>query len=115
MANAVSWFEVMGKDGAKARQFYADAFGWTFDVPEEMDYGMTPEGSDGIRGGVGSNPMGQTYATFYVDVEDVQAALDKVESLGASKVVGPMEVPNGPTIGMFTDPDGNLVGVYKRM
>jgi predicted enzyme related to lactoylglutathione lyase len=74
------------------------------------------KGSDGgVPGGVGSNPMAQTYATFYVEVDDVQAALDKVESLGGTKVVGPMEVPNGPTIGMFNDPDGNLVGVFKGM
>jgi len=26
----------------------------------------------------------------------------------------PMDVPGGPSIAMFTDPDGNLIGLMKR-
>jgi predicted enzyme related to lactoylglutathione lyase len=26
-----------------------------------------------------------------------------------------MDVPNGPTIAMFADPDGNIVGIMKPM
>jgi predicted enzyme related to lactoylglutathione lyase len=42
--------------------------------------------------------------TFYVEVPDLEAALSKVESLGDSRVMEPTDVPEGPSIAMFTDP-----------
>jgi predicted enzyme related to lactoylglutathione lyase len=113
MANQVKWFEVLGKDGPALRSFYGDLFGWQFnDAPGDMDYGMVDGGEGGISGGVGTNPEGAGYATFYAEVDDVQAALDKAQSLGGRPVVGPMQVPNGPVVGMFADPEGHTVGVY---
>jgi predicted enzyme related to lactoylglutathione lyase len=115
MGNPVVWFEVLGKDGASLRSFYGDLFGWGFqDVEGDMDYGMVEAGDGGIGGGVGTTPEGAPpYQTFYVGVDDVQAALDKAESLGGSKMVGPMELPMGGTIGMFTDPEGHMIGLFK--
>jgi hypothetical protein len=46
-----------------------------------------------------------------VEVPDLAAALAKVEQLGAKKVMGPMDIPGGPTIGMFTDPEGHIIGL----
>jgi uncharacterized protein len=43
----------------------------------------------------------------------VEAALAKAESLGGSKTMGPVSPSEGVEIGMFTDPDGGLVGVIK--
>ncbi len=40
MAHPVMWFEVLGTDGGKLRQFYGDLFGWTFDVTPPSDYGV---------------------------------------------------------------------------
>jgi predicted enzyme related to lactoylglutathione lyase len=51
--------------------------------------------------------------TFYVEVPDVEAALAKAESLGGSRMMGPDQVPGGPIIGLFTDLDGNTVGVVQ--
>jgi uncharacterized protein len=114
MGNPVVWFEVMGKEGPKLRSFYGDLFGWTFDEVEGMDYGMVEGGDGGVGGGVGTAPEGApSYQTFYVGVDDVQAALDKAESLGGSKTVGPMDLPMGGTIAMFTDPEGHLIGLFK--
>ena len=118
MGNPVVWFEVMGKDGAKLRSFYGDLFGWSYDDVEGMDYGMVQGANGGempsIPGGIGTAPQGApNYQTFYVGVDDVQGALDKAESLGGGKAVGPMELPMGVTIGIFTDPEGNMIGVFK--
>jgi uncharacterized protein len=118
MGNPVVWFEVMGKDGPKLRSFYGDLFGWSYDDVEGMDYGMVQGANGGempsIPGGIGTAPQGApNYQTFYVGVDDVQGALDKAESLGGAKAVGPMELPMGGTIGIFTDPEGNMIGVFK--
>jgi predicted enzyme related to lactoylglutathione lyase len=112
MANPVVWFEVIGKDGNALRSFYADMFGWSYDQPEGMDYGMVNPKETGIGGGIGTGQEGAPpYQTFYVGVDDVEAALQQAESLGGSRTMGPMDIPMGGTIGMFTDPEGHLVGV----
>jgi uncharacterized protein len=113
MANQVVWAEVLGNDGEGLRRFYGDLFGWSFQPVEGMDYGMMPS-DDGVGIGIGTGPEGApAYQTFYVGVDDVQGALDKAESLGGSKMMGPRDLPMGGTIGLFTDPEGHVIGLVK--
>jgi len=44
-------------------------------------------------------------------VPDVEAALAKAESLGGTRMMGPDEVMPGLVIGLFTDPEGHVIGV----
>jgi len=115
MGQAVVHFEVVGKDGDKLQGYYAELFGWKINSDNPMNYGMVNLG-DQVGGGIGPAPEGQPgHALFYVGVDDVEASLKKAESLGGSRVFGPMEVPEGPTIGHFADPEGNVVGLFARM
>ena len=109
MANPVTWFEVIGKDGNKIRDFYSKAFGWQMQVDEQMNYGMVDNGGSGIPGGVGEGDPG---VRFYIETPDLQAALDKVEGLGGKTVMPVTELPT-VTIAQFADPDGNVVGLWK--
>ena len=59
-------------------------------------------------------PGSAGHSTFYVEVDDLQAKLDAIEAAGGSTVQPPMDVPNGPSIALFKDPDGNLVGLVKQ-
>jgi predicted enzyme related to lactoylglutathione lyase len=52
--------------------------------------------------------------TVYVEVADVEKALDRIVSLGGTTVMAPMDVPNGPRIALFKDPAGTLIGLMKR-
>jgi uncharacterized protein len=122
MGQPVVHFEIMGNDVDTLRTFYADLFGWKIDADNPMNYGMVsaddnePAGSEtsGIGGGIGQMPDGQPgYATFYVDVPDVEAALAQAESLGGTRVMGPETPMEGLIIGMFTDPEGHVIGVAK--
>jgi predicted enzyme related to lactoylglutathione lyase len=115
MPNPVVHFEVLGPDGAKLQSFYGEAFGWTVDTNNPMDYGIVDNGGEGINGGVAGSPDGTSHATFYVQVDDPQAALEQIEKLGGTTIMPMMEVPGGPTIAMFTDPAGNRVGLVKAM
>ena len=114
MGNPVVHFEVVGRDAEALQGFYRDAFGWQMQ-PAGPDYAMALPGSDvGINGGIGATPDGSAgHVTFYVEVPDLEAALSKIESLGGSMVMGPEDVPEGPTIAMFADPEGHLVGLVK--
>ncbi len=123
MGQPVVHFEIIGKDPAKLREYFGELFGWEFDVPSPVSeavsdpaqYGFVdrmalPDGT-GIPGGVGGGPAYEGHAVFYIAVPDVEAALQKAESLGGKRRMGPERAPSGLVVGHFTDPEGNLVGV----
>ena len=115
MANPVVHFEVAGKDAAKLKTFYGDAFDWQLQDVMDGQYHMVDTGGEGgIAGGVGAAPGGGPgHVMFYVQVADPAAALEKIKSLGGSTVSEPMDVPGGPTIAHFADPEGHVVGLVK--
>ena len=114
MANKVVHFEVIGKDGKKLQDFYAKLFDWKIDANNPMNYGMVPPEDSGVGGGIASGQDGGPgHVTFYVEVDDLQAHLKKVESLGGKTIMEPMDVPGGPQIAMFADPEGHVIGMTK--
>ena len=122
MGQPVVHFEVIGKDGEKLQRYYAELFDWDIDSGNEMGYGMVaregnvnPDGV-GIGGGIGGGPEGYGgHVTFYVEVPDVEAALQKAESLGGMRVMGPEELMGQIVLGQFLDPEGHVVGVVQGM
>jgi len=49
---------------------------------------------------------------FYVEVDDVQAYLDKAAALGGKTLVPPIKIPTG-TFAWLSDLDGNTIGLLK--
>jgi len=113
MGKPVVHFEVIGKDGKKLQDFYSNLFDWKIDANNPMNYGIVEANDSGIGGGVATGQGGQSHVTFYVEVDDLQAHLDKAESMGGKTIQGPMEVPGGPTIAMLADPEGHVIGMLK--
>ena len=113
MDNPVTHFEVLGKDGKKLQEFFGGLFGWKIDANNPMNYGVIDAGGTGIGGGIGPTQEGPGHLTFYVEVDDLKKYLDKAESLGGKTTMPPMDVPGGPSIAMFTDPEGHAVGLLK--
>jgi predicted enzyme related to lactoylglutathione lyase len=114
MPNPVVHFEVLGKDAEATQGFYAKIFDWPMEKVMDTYAMVKPGGETGIAGGVGAMMQGAPgHSTFYVEVDDLQAKLDAIEAAGGSTVQPPMDVPNGPSIALFKDPDGNLVGLVK--
>ena len=115
MGHAVVHFEILGPDGEALQRYYADLFGWEVDASNPMKYGMVQPISPGIGGGVGPSEDGSTLVTFYVGTDDLQASLDKAESLGGKTLQRPTDIPGGPSVAMFADPQGNVIGLVKGM
>lgn len=121
MGQPVVHFEVVGRDGAATKSYYAELFGWEIDSDNPMNYGLVQrEGNTtadgvGIGGGIGGGPEGyEGHVTFYVEVPDVEAALAKAEGLGGSRVMGPESIMDDALVlGQFKDPEGHLIGVVK--
>jgi uncharacterized protein len=115
MGNPVTHFEIVGSDAKALQSFYRDAFGWEI-VPAGPSYAMVhPQAGLGINGGVGVAPegAGASRVTVYIEVDDLDAALPKIERLGGRTVMGPMDVPGGPSIALFSDPEGHVIGLTK--
>ena len=115
MGNPVVHFEVIGKDGPALQKFYAELFGWHIqNMPEMLNYGVVDtHAGGGINGGVGQEPEGGTLVTFYAAVPDLQATLDKAESLGGKIAMPVMDIPGVVTLAQFLDPQGNRIGIIK--
>jgi predicted enzyme related to lactoylglutathione lyase len=116
MPHPVIWFEVVGKDMDGLKKFYGDLFGWQIqDAPGGMPYAMAqadPESPP--TGGIGSDPSGGNgHVTWYAETDDLQASLDKAESLGGKTVMPPSEPMNGTSIALFSDPEGHVIGLVK--
>ncbi|GAA3822416.1 VOC family protein [Sphaerisporangium flaviroseum] len=124
MAQPVVHFEIIGSDPAKLRSYYGELFGWEFDtsgpvakpVSEPGNYGFVHPGTTGegvgIPGGVGGGTGYDARVIFYIGVPDVEAALQKAESLGGTRRMGPDRAPGRDlVVAHFTDPQGNLIGL----
>jgi predicted enzyme related to lactoylglutathione lyase len=112
MAHPVVHFEIGCKDIAKTGKFFGELFGWNIGPgpAPAIDTGGAGDLSGHITA-LGHEP--QHYTIFYVEVDDVQAALDKAVSLGGKMVVPPIKIPTR-TFAWFSDPEGNTIGLLKR-
>lgn len=115
MPNPVVHFEVVSKDGKAIQEFYSKLFDWKLDTNNPDDYGMVDHEDQGIPGGIGGTQGPENgHATFYVQVKNLQEALDKAESLGGKTVMPPLEIPEMVKMAQFSDPDGNLIGLVEE-
>lgn len=108
----ITHLEVTGKDADNLVGFYGNVFGWKLDNNNPLNYGVGMLGND-VSIGVGAAQEGPGAAVFYMAVDSVEGSLAKAEELGGQKIMGPMEVPEGPVIGLFADPEGHMVGVFE--
>lgn len=105
-------FEINARDPKALHSFYASLFGWKIDADNPMNYGLVQAGTGGINGGIGP-AEGVSFVTFYVRVPDLEAALSKAGQLGGRTVVPPTHIPDMVTYAVFTDPEGNRIGLVK--
>lgn len=108
--------EFSAQDREVAGKFYSDLFGWQVTQIPEMHY-ATFETGNSIGGGL--NPTSDTYPAgtvlVYIGTDDIQASLAKAESLGGKIVTPKTEIPETGWFGFFSDPTGNLVGLYTSL
>lgn len=110
------WYELMTPDPAGAAAFYGAVVGWTIashaaPAAGDMDYRMIVRRDGGNAGGVlalnaemlagGAGPIW----IGYLEVDDVDAAVDAIKADGGAVQMGPMDIPVG-RIAMVTDPQG---------
>jgi uncharacterized protein len=114
VAYPVTHFEVNARDAKAMQRFYGDLFGWGIDTNNPMDYGIidTKAKGRGINGGIGATQNGRSWVTFYVETSSIDDTLGKVERLGGKTVMPKMDMGPGE-YGLFSDPEGNVIGLYR--
>jgi predicted enzyme related to lactoylglutathione lyase len=121
LGQPVVHFEIIGRDPAQLRSYYGELFGWEFQIGDAATGAVSQPGNygfvdgsttgNGINGGVGGGEGYEGRVLFYVGVPNVEAALEKAESLGGKRRMGPEGTPGTLVVGQFTDPEGHLIGV----
>ena len=112
LSNPVVHFEIMGKDGPKLQEYYANLFGWKVNADNPVNYGLVAAEQGGIGGGIATTD-GPGGVVIYVAVPDLQATLDRAVAMGGKVVTPITHIPGMVTFATFEDPQGNLMGIVK--
>jgi predicted enzyme related to lactoylglutathione lyase len=116
MPHPVVHFEIISTNAPRLQRFYQETFGWKIDADNSLHYGLLDMGNAGrgIDGGIGAARPGiQNHVTFYIEVPELEAALAQVTTGGGTIINARMQVPDGPALAHFLDPDGNVIGLME--
>jgi predicted enzyme related to lactoylglutathione lyase len=113
MGQPVVHFEIGCRNSPKTQEFFSKLFDWK--ITQHGPAGMidTAAGS-GINGHItalGHEP--HQYVTVYVQVDNLQATLDKAGKLGGKTLVPPTDIPGMGSFAWLSDLDGNIIGLWK--
>lgn len=119
MKSVINWFEIPVADMDRAIKFYEPVMqvalrrgrwtwlSWRFFPHEDPATGGALAKFDGVT------PSSQG-AIIYLHTDNLAATLDRIASAGGECVFGPLELPQGiGTIALFTDSEGNRVGLHQ--
>ncbi len=115
----VGWHELMADDWQAAFGFYAAMFGWrkdrAVDTGSMGTYQLFAAGEEAM-GGMFDKPAAVPMPAwlYYFNVDDIDAAADRVTGGGGQIVNGPMEVPGGMWIVQCVDPQGVMFALVGR-
>jgi predicted enzyme related to lactoylglutathione lyase len=113
MGGRVAYFEVGSRDFDTLVSFYRELFDWQVTGAGDGYAMVDTRAGGGIAGGIGRSSDATPWVSFYVGSDDPQTTLDRAASLGGATVVPVTEIPGVVTFAMFSDPDGNPVGVVE--
>lgn len=118
-------FEIPADDQGRANSFYEGAFGWTLNTMADMDYTIattTPSDQTGrpsapgaINGALFPRAGELKTPIITVDVEDIDATLAQIESLGGAVVKPKDTVPGMGFYAYFKDTEGNILGLWENL
>ena len=109
-----SHIEFPADDVERAKSFFGNVFGWQFEAMDEFEgYFLYTAGPGGLGGGIGIRGQNAPQAVRnYISVDDVDAAVAKVEANGGSVVVAKTDIGVG-WYAAVKDTEGNELGLYR--
>lgn len=114
MSGKVVHFEIPIDSNDRAVAFYANVFGWGLERWGPMEYWMTSAGEgEGIGGALLKRSEETPGLMFYIEVDDVDAALAAIETAGGKRLTERMPIPTVGWSAFFQDTEGNRVGLFQ--
>jgi uncharacterized protein len=121
--NSLNWFEIFTNDIAKATTFYSTILGTELQPPASTAacrMAIFPGDHDkGVCGAIsqmdGCKP-GPGGTMVYLNVEgDLDGVLSRIPAAGGKVVKERMDIAPHGFIGVFSDPEGNIVGLHSMV
>jgi predicted enzyme related to lactoylglutathione lyase len=114
MAAPIVHIEFRSSDFGRTAAFYSQLFEWQTQQNASATY-MKFDGASGPSGGWVRTELVQAPGPIpYLMVDDLAAKMSEVEAAGGRILVGSMPFAGGGEVGLFADPDGNVVGLWMR-
>jgi hypothetical protein len=114
VAGRVVHFEIPIDDNERGVAFYSKAFGWDLARFGPVEYWTTAAGEgDGIGGALTKRTADSPALMFYIEVDDIDAALAAIEAAGGTRVTERMPIPTVGWSAFFQDTEGNRVGIFQ--
>ncbi|WP_419994964.1 VOC family protein [Streptomyces boninensis] len=114
------WADATFPDLEKAREFYGDLFGWTFETSsaEFGHYTQARAAADGRPAAALAPPMpggedAPSAWTLYFATPDAAATAEKIKANGGQVHMEPMQVGPFGTMALATDPAGVAFGLWQ--
>ncbi|HUG30347.1 MAG TPA: VOC family protein [Candidatus Limnocylindria bacterium] len=109
-----SHIEFPADDVERAKTFYSNVFGWSFEAMDGFEgYFMYTAGPGGLGGGIGVRGQNAPAAVRnYIGVDDVDGAVARATASGGALVVPKTDIGFG-WYAAVTDTEGNEIGLYK--
>jgi len=110
------WNELMTRDVEKAKKFYADTIGWTFDAMPMPNgtYWIAKAGEKPVGGmfDISSTEFGPVPESWmsYIAVDDVDTRVAKALKAGAKLMKPAFDVPGVGRIAILMEPGGAAIG-----
>ena len=119
-------FEIPADDRERAKEFYKQALGWRIEPVPEMNYSMVvttpsdeatgqPTEAGAINGGMMDREGDLKSPVITVDVPDINATLNTVESLGGAVVKPKETIPGLGSFAYFRDTEGHVMGLWENL
>jgi predicted enzyme related to lactoylglutathione lyase len=125
MPNRIVHFEIEASDQQRAKQFYAQAFGWGLEqLGEDMGSYVVvttgdPQEPGGINGGIYSTPPGGgkelNAFSCVIGVDDIDEAMGNVSAAGGQLVGDKMDIPGIGTFARCKDTEGNFFTILQPL
>lgn len=109
----IKHIEIAGVDGAALRSFYGELFGWQITRRDAggFDYYDVEAGGEPTAG-IRPEPEGRPEIVVYVEVSDLDGAVERARELGGTVRIPPME--HGDLhFALVEDPEGNPIGLIE--
>ena len=119
MKSVINWFEIPVADMDRAIKFYESVMQVALrrekmDVAELAVFPHEDPATGGALAKFDGVTPSQQGAIIYLHTDNLAATLDRIASAGGECVFGPLELPQGiGTIALFTDSEGNRVGLHQ--